>query len=172
MMPPVDEIRLNFNPASLVALNAVLAFLMFGIALDTRIDDFKRVLKLPVAMAAGIAAQFLLLPAITFGLTLVLRPAPSIALGMILVACCPPGNISTSSPPRGRQRGVVGVDDGDLECVVHRADAAQPAFWGGLHPSATALRRSRSTRSRWAAHRLIIGAPFGWASCARAICRA
>lgn len=32
-MLPVDEIRLNFNPASLVALNVVLGFLMFGIAL-------------------------------------------------------------------------------------------------------------------------------------------
>ena len=35
-MLPVDEIRLNFDPASLVLLNAVLGFLMFGIALDTR----------------------------------------------------------------------------------------------------------------------------------------
>ena len=32
-MLPVDEIRLNFNPASLVALNVGLGFLMFGIAL-------------------------------------------------------------------------------------------------------------------------------------------
>ena len=43
-MLPVDEIRLNFNPASLVVLNIVLGFLMFGIALDTRVADFKRVL--------------------------------------------------------------------------------------------------------------------------------
>ena len=39
-MLPVDEIRLHFNPASLMVLNAVLAFLMFGIALDTRVADF------------------------------------------------------------------------------------------------------------------------------------
>ena len=32
-MLPVDEIRLNFNPASLVVLNGVLGLLMFGIAL-------------------------------------------------------------------------------------------------------------------------------------------
>ena len=32
-MLPVDEIRLNFNPASLAVLNAVLAFLMYGICL-------------------------------------------------------------------------------------------------------------------------------------------
>ena len=94
LLQSIDEVRLNFNPASLHALNAVLAFLMFGVALDTRVEDFKRVLKMPLAMGAGIAAQFLLLPAITYCLTLLINPTPSIALGMILVACCPPGNIS------------------------------------------------------------------------------
>src|SRR5437868_8917694 len=98
-MLPVDEVRLNFNPASLIALNAVLGFLMFGIALDTRVADFKRVMRMPVAMAVGIAAQFIVLPAVTFGLTLLLTPAPSIALGMIPVACCPPGTASTTPPP-------------------------------------------------------------------------
>ena len=93
-MLPVDEIRLNFNPASLVALNVVLGFLMFGIALDTRVADFRRVLRMPGAMAVGVAAQFIVLPAVTFVLTLLLKPGPSIALGMILVACCPPGNVS------------------------------------------------------------------------------
>ena len=93
-MLPVDEICLNFNPASLVVLNGVLGLLMFGIALDTRVADFKRVLRMPGAMAVGIAAQFIVLPAVTFVLTLLLKPGPSIALGMILVACCPPGNVS------------------------------------------------------------------------------
>ena len=93
-MLPVDEIRLNFNPASLAVLNGVLAFLMFGIALDTRLDDFRRVARMPLAFTVGIVAQFIALPAITFGLTLLLQPGPSIALGMILVACCPPGNVS------------------------------------------------------------------------------
>ena len=55
-MLPIDEIRLNFNPAALAVLNAVLGFLMFGISLDTRMEDFKRVLRMPVAFAAGIGA--------------------------------------------------------------------------------------------------------------------
>ena len=93
-MLPVDEIRLNFNPASLVALNVVLGFLMFGIALDTRVADFRRVLRMPGAMAVGVAAQFIVLPAVTFVLTLLLKPGPSIALGMILVSSCPAGHIS------------------------------------------------------------------------------
>ena len=72
-MLPIDEIRLNFNPASLAILNWVLAFLMFGIALDTRVEDFRRVLKMPLAFSVGIIAQFLLLPAFTYVLTLVLQ---------------------------------------------------------------------------------------------------
>ena len=86
-MLPVDEIRLNFNPASLVVLNGVLGLLMFGIALDARVADFKRVLRMPGDMAVDIAAQFIVLPAVTVVLTLLLKPGPSIALGMILVAC-------------------------------------------------------------------------------------
>ena len=72
-MLPIDEIRLNFNPASLAILNWVLGFLMFGIALDTRVEDFRRVLKMPLAFSVGIIAQFLLLPAFTYVLTLVLQ---------------------------------------------------------------------------------------------------
>ena len=94
-MLPVDEIRLNFNPASLALLNGVLAFLMFGIALDTRADDFRRLLRMPMAFAVGIGAQFLLLPAITYGLTLVLQPSPSIALAA--PSRPRPGPISTAA---------------------------------------------------------------------------
>ena len=134
-MLPVDEIRLNFNPASLVVLNGVLGFLMFGIALDTRVADFKRVLRMPGAMAVGIAAQFIVLPAVTFVLTLLLKPGPSIALGMILVACCPPGNVSNILTHRaGGQCGAVGVDDGHLQRAGHRAHAAQLRVLGRHAP--------------------------------------
>jgi BASS family bile acid:Na+ symporter len=163
VIPGVDEIRLNFNPASLVALNAVLAFLMFGIALDTRVDDFKRVLKLPVAMAAGIAAQFLLLPAITFGLTLVLQPAPSIALGMILVACCPPGNISNILTHRAGGNVALSVSmtaiSNALSIVLMPLNLA---FWGAMHPTAAPLLKTIALDPiEMGLHIvIIIGAPF------------
>ena len=136
----VDEVRLNFNPASLQALNAVLAFLMFGIALDTKLADFKRVLKMPVAMGAGIAAQFLLLPAITYALTLVLQPTPSIALGMILVACCPPGNISNIITHRAGGNVALSVSMTAISNAL--SIFLMPlnlAFWGSIHPTAAPL---------------------------------
>lgn len=142
-MLPIDEIQLNFNPASLALLNAVLGFLMFGIALDTRVDDFRRLLRMPLAFAVGIGAQFVLLPAITFALTRVMNPGPSIALGMILVACCPPGNVSNILTHRAGGNVALSVSMTAVSNAI--AIVAMPlnlAFWGGLHPSAAPLLRS------------------------------
>ena len=162
-MLPVDEIRLNFNPASLAVLNVVLGFLMFGIALDTRVEDFRRLLRMPVAFAAGIAAQFLVLPAITFVLTLVLQPAPSIALGMILVACCPPGNVSNILTHRAKGNVALSVS---MTAVSNAISVfAMPlnfAFWGGIHPSAAKLLTSIALDpvQMFVHILLIIGLPF------------
>ena len=45
---------------------------MFGIALGTTIDDFRQAIRRPLAISIAIAAQFILLPFITFCLTLIL----------------------------------------------------------------------------------------------------
>jgi BASS family bile acid:Na+ symporter len=90
----VDAIRLNFDQHGLLALNAVIGLMMFGMALDLRLEDFKRICLAPKGPLIGLGAQFILLPAFTFLLTLIIRPAPSMALGMIMVAACPGGNLS------------------------------------------------------------------------------
>ena len=162
-MLPIDEIRLNFNPTSLVVLNGVLAFLMFGIALDTRIEDFKRVARMPLAFAVGVGAQFVVLPAITYALTLLLGVAPSIALGMILVACCPPGNVSNILTHRAKGNVALSVSMTAVSNAI--AIVAMPlnfAFWGGLHPTASSLLKTISLDPlEMAGHiLLIIGLPF------------
>jgi BASS family bile acid:Na+ symporter len=90
----IDQVRLNFNPQGLMVINAAIGLMMLGVAIDLKLEDFKRILVSPKAPAIGLFAQFLLLPAFTFGLTLLIKPHPSIALGMILVAACPGGNLS------------------------------------------------------------------------------
>ena len=162
-MLPVDEIRLNFNPASLAVLNAVLAFLMFGIALDTRAEDFRRLVRMPMAFAVGIVAQFLLLPAITFLLTLIVQPGPSIALGMILVACCPPGNVSNILTHRANGNVALSVSMTAVSNAI--SIVAMPlnlAFWGSIHPTASGLLRSIALDPiQMLVHILmIIGVPF------------
>ena len=91
---PLDALQLNFNEANLLVLNFVLGLIMFGIALDLQLTDFMNIAKFPRAMLAGMLGQFFILPALTFVLVQILKPAPSIALGMFLVAACPGGNVS------------------------------------------------------------------------------
>jgi len=90
----IDQVRLNFNPQGLFIINAAIGLMMLGVALELKLDDFRRVFRAPKAPGIGLAAQFVLLPAFTYLLTLILKPPPSIALGMILVAACPGGNLS------------------------------------------------------------------------------
>src|SRR5690606_21987162 len=75
-----DDLVINFTPGTLLILNVVLGLIMFGIALDTAPKDFKVVLKHPKPFNIAILAQLLLLPAVTFGLTLILPVSASMAL--------------------------------------------------------------------------------------------
>lgn len=90
----LDQVRINFNPASLDLLNALLAVMMFAAALSVRTTDFRYILRSPRAPLIGLVCQFVLLPAATYGLTRLLSLSPSVALGMILVAACPGGSFS------------------------------------------------------------------------------
>ena len=67
-----------------------LALVMFGIALEISPNDFRNVAKSPKLVLTGTFSQFVLLPMITFLLVLVLRPKPSIAMGMFMVAAPKP----------------------------------------------------------------------------------
>ena len=78
------------------AINIVLAFVMFGVALGIKPRTFIDIIKKPKSVILGIICQLILLPALTFLLTITFKNwiSPMIALGMILVASCPGGNIS------------------------------------------------------------------------------
>lgn len=105
----VDEAVLNFNPTTLTILNVLIGFIMFGVALDIRVEDFKRILRDPRGPVIGLLAQFLLFPALTFVIVGLLDPAPSVALGMILVAACPGGNFSNFLTVYARGNGAMSV---------------------------------------------------------------
>lgn len=93
-MHPIDSIQINFNQEQLFILNICLAFLMFGVALDLRLDNFRDVFQRPKAPLTGLTSQLILLPLLTIALIYLFRPPTSLALGMILVASCPGGNVS------------------------------------------------------------------------------
>ncbi len=94
MQQELDSVKINFDVDGLFFLNLTLAIIMFGVALDIKLSDFLRIIKNPKSVLAGVLSQFILLPALTFLLVLIIKPIPSIALGMFMVAACPGGNIS------------------------------------------------------------------------------
>ncbi len=92
----LDHVRLNFSPESLHTLNIALAIIMFGVALEIKVDHFKEIIRDPKSAIIGFSSQFLALPFLTFLLVVAFQKflSPTMALGMILVASCPGGNIS------------------------------------------------------------------------------
>lgn len=139
-MNEMDLVRLNFNPQSLWALNFIIGLVMFGVALDLKVGDFKAVLTSPKPVLIGLAGQFVLLPAFSFLLVLAIRPSPSIALGMMLVAACPGGNISNFLTHYARGNTALSITMTALSTAV--AIVMTPfnlSLWGGLHPEASQI---------------------------------
>ena len=92
----LNGVTINFGESGMTIVNIILAFVMFGVALGIKPHTFKDVFKNPKSVIVGVLLQWIGLPLITFIICLILNPwiTPMIALGMILVACCPGGNIS------------------------------------------------------------------------------
>jgi BASS family bile acid:Na+ symporter len=136
----LDQIQLNFDSGSILVLNLVLAALMFGVALELHPRDFARLLKAPRAAAVGLLCQFLLLPAATFALVKIIDPTPSVALGMMLVAACPGGNISNvicylSGANTALSVGMTAVSSSAATVLT----PLNFAFWASLHASTGGL---------------------------------
>ena len=131
----IDQVQLNFNPQGLFIINVAIGLMMFGVALEIKFEDFKRVFVAPKAPLIGLGAQFILLPAFTFLLTLIIKPPPSIALGMILVAACPGGNLSNIITYLARGNCAVSVSMTAVSTAA--AIFMTPlnlSLWGSLNP--------------------------------------
>ena len=94
MQTSIDAIQVHFNKESLFFLNLCLGYIMFSIALELKKADFLHLFQHPKKAFVGILSQYVVFPGITLLLIKILHPYPSIALGMILIAACPSGNIS------------------------------------------------------------------------------
>lgn len=136
----IDDVAVRFAPGSMVALDLVLGLIMLGIALDTSPADFRALRRAPRAAVLALLAQLVALPAVTFGLTLLLDVQASVALGMILVACCPPGNVSQVLTHRSGGNVALSVSLTAVGNAIYIV--AMPlnlALWGSLHPTAGAV---------------------------------
>lgn len=132
----IDAIKVNMNEAGMNAINIVLAFVMFGVALGIKPKTFADVIMKPKSVILGILCQMLLLPALTFLLTITFKNwlSPMIALGMILVASCPGGNISNfiTSLSRGNTELSVSLTAfNTVACIF--TTPLNFSFWGKMY---------------------------------------
>lgn len=90
----LDAVRIELAPGAQLLLPALLAVIMMSVALNLHLKDFAVIRRRPVQFLGAAATQLIGLPALTLALVHLIDPVPSIALGMIVVACCPGGNVS------------------------------------------------------------------------------
>lgn len=159
----IDELRIDLSDGFQLATKAIIAVFLFGVALDTRLDDFRDVVRRPVVVGAGLVAQYLVMPALTVLLTLALDVRGSVAIGMILVVCCPAGNLSNILTHRARGDVALSISmtaASNVLAVVVTPIAV--AFWCGLNPAADDLLRDVSidTWDMVAEVAVLIGLPF------------
>ena len=134
-MKAIDTLEVAM-PGGSTLLNIVLALVMFGVALGIKPRTFLDILKNPKSMIVGILCQILLLPALTLCLVMLLGDyiTPMIALGMILVAACPGGNISNfiTSLSRGNTELSVSLTAFNTALCIFTTPL-NFAFWGKLY---------------------------------------
>lgn len=148
----LDSVRLHFSEGSLTLMNVILAFVMFRVALQIRIEDFRQIFQQPKSFIVGLLAQLVLLPAVTFLLCLALSSfiSQSVALGMILVAACPGGNISNfiTTLAKGNVSLSVSLSAlSTLTCVIFTP--LNFYLWGSLYTASTAFEVPFITISFW-----------------------
>lgn len=72
----------------------MLGVVMFGMGMTLRVEDFRNVLKAPWQVGLGVAAQFIIMPLVAYGLVKAFQLPPELAVGVILVGTCPGGTAS------------------------------------------------------------------------------
>lgn len=138
----LDHIRLNFSPQGLAIMNITISFIMFGVALDMKFSGFKDLFINPKPLIVGVVSQVVILPLVTFLLILVLKPSVGVALGMLLVASCPGGNISNFISSLSKSNTELSVSLTAFNTIG--AIIITPfnfAFWGGMYAKASPLLR-------------------------------
>lgn len=136
----IDSIKINYDTESLWVLNIAIAIIMFGVALGITVKDFKRLFKNPKIVFVGVLSQFILLPALTFLAVIIIKPHPSFALGMMMIAACPGGNVSNFFSKMAGGNAALSVSltaFATLICIVMTPVNLQ--FWGSLYEPTNAI---------------------------------
>lgn len=107
-----------------------LAAIMLGMGITLGVDDFKAVLKLPKAVAAGFVGQYTIMPLLGWSVAHLLELPTPFAVGLILVSCCPGG--TASNVVTYLARGHVALSVLMTTCSTFTAVAMTPVLTGWL----------------------------------------
>lgn len=130
----LDTIQLNFNQNSVNMMNIAIAFIMFGVALSIKPQHFSAIILRPKPVLLGVISQYFLLPALTYLLVWIIRPSNAVALGMILVASCPGGNVSNLISAISKSNITLSVSlTGFTTILSLLMTPFNFAFWGSLY---------------------------------------
>lgn len=91
---------------------------LLAVGLDLAPEDFSRVKRAPLVVAAGLIAPLMLLPALAFALLRWFAPDPAVEAGLLLVASCPIGGISNTYSYLARASTALSVTLTGLSCVL------------------------------------------------------
>lgn len=136
----IDNLRVVLNDEIRGAIAVILIGMMFTVALSLKLEDFNAVRRQPVQILGGVAAQILGLPLVTMGLILIISPPASVALGMIIVASCPGGNVSNILTHFARGNTAYSVSLTAISSVTSAiVTPISILFWSSLYAPTAAL---------------------------------
>lgn len=98
----LDDLPVDFSDSATLAVKVLTAAFLFGIALNVTLEDFRSLRRRPQLFALGLATQFAILPGLALLLIVATEPPTSVALGLLLLTCCPAGNLSNLLTHRAR----------------------------------------------------------------------
>ncbi|NOX81838.1 MAG: bile acid:sodium symporter family protein [Alphaproteobacteria bacterium] len=139
----LDQLTITLGPEAQLMLAGAIVTMMFAIALGLKPEHFSFLKAKPKLFWGGLAAQLIALPAMTILLVMVLSLPPSIALGMIVVAACPGGNVSNfmTYAARGDAAYSVSLTAGSSVIAAFWTPTAI-LFWSALYPPTADLLQS------------------------------
>ena len=83
-----------FSGVKPTVINPMLGVIMFGMGMALRIEDFRLVFSRPKDIFIGCLAQFTIMPLLAFALSRLFALDEALAVGVVLVGCCPGGTAS------------------------------------------------------------------------------
>ena len=107
-------------------VNPLLGIVMFGMGMTLKLSDFKVVFTKPKAVITGILSQFIIMPLIAWVLCLVFQLPTELAVGVMLVGCCPGG--TSSNVMTYLSKGDVALSVGMTACTTIMAPVVTPAL--------------------------------------------